>query len=127
MARIAGVNLPNDKRVVVALTSVYGVGHSRSEQILTRLKVNLDTRVKDLTEDEVRKLREIVEERPVEGDLRREVLANVKRLQDIQSYRGVRHSKKLPLRGQRTKTNARSKRGRRLTVGSGRSKSAAKT
>jgi len=127
MARIAGVNLPNDKRVIVALTAIYGVGPTISQKVLTQTKVSPDTRVKDMSDDEVQKVRMAIESNTVEGDLRREVSSSVKRLQDIQSYRGVRHGKKLPLRGQRTKTNARTKRGKRVTVGSGRSKAAAKT
>ena len=127
MARIAGVNLPNEKRVVIGLTAIYGIGRSKSERIIAQTKVNADTRVKDLTEDELQKLRAAIESNTVEGDLRREVGMSIKRLQDIQSYRGVRHGKKLPLRGQRTKTNARTKRGKRVTVGSGRAKAAAKT
>lgn len=127
MARIAGINLPNDKRVAVGLTAVYGIGPTKSLQILELTRISGDVRVKDLSEDEVQKLRVAIEGQTVEGDLRRATGMAIKRLQDIQSYRGVRHSKKLPLRGQRTKTNARTKRGKRVTVGSGKLKAAAKT
>jgi small subunit ribosomal protein S13 len=127
MARVAGINLPNEKRVVVGLTAVYGVGPTRARQLVAQTKLDPDTRIKDLSEEQVQKLRIALEAYTVEGDLRREVSQSVKRLQDIQSYRGIRHTKKLPARGQRTKTNARTKRGKRVTVGSGRSKAAAKT
>lgn len=127
MARIAGINLPNEKRVVIGLTAIYGIGQTKAEKIIELTGVSSDTRVKDLSDEEVQKLRGAVESNTVEGDLRREVGLSIKRLQDIQSYRGVRHGKKLPLRGQRTKTNARTKRGKRVTVGSGRNKAAAKT
>lgn len=127
MARIAGINLPNEKRIVIGLTAVYGIGNTRAEQIIAQAGVNPDTRVKDLSDEDVVKLRSAVETYPVEGDLRREIQQSIKRLQDIQTYRGVRHGKKLPVRGQRTKTNARTKRGKRVTVGSGRAKAAAKT
>lgn len=117
MARIAGIDIPNDKRVVIALTYIYGVGRSRSNQILAKTGVNPDTRSKDLTEAEVARLREVIEsEYVVEGDLRREVSMNIKRLQDIGSYRGLRHRRGLPAHGQRTRTNARTKRGRRRAV-----------
>ncbi len=127
MARVAGVNLPNEKRVEIALTYVYGIGRTISKSVLEQAGVSPDTRAKDLTENDLQKLRGALESRTVEGDLRRERTMSIKRLQDIQTYRGVRHTKKLPLRGQRTKTNARTKRGKRVTVGSGRSKAAAKT
>lgn len=127
VARIAGVQLPTGKRVEVALQSIYGIGRSASRKILDTTRVSPDRRVKDLTEEEVQKLRAAIEGTKVEGDLRREVTMAVKRLQDIQTYRGIRHGKKLPVRGQRTKTNARTKRGKRVTVGSGRVKAAAKT
>lgn len=127
MARIAGVNLPTDKRVEIALTYIFGIGRSASTQILGKSQVDGNIRVKDLTEGDIQKLRAAIEERPVEGDLRRDVTMSIKRLSDIQTYRGVRHTKKLPVRGQRTKTNARTKRGKRVTVGSGRIKAAAKT
>jgi small subunit ribosomal protein S13 len=117
MARIAGVNLPLNKRVVVGLTYVYGIGDSTAAAILEEVGVNPDTQVKDLTEDEAVKLREAVESREVEGDLRRERSQNIKRLQEIGSYRGLRHRRGLPVRGQRTKTNARGRKGpRKLSV-----------
>jgi small subunit ribosomal protein S13 len=117
MARIAGVNIPVNKRVEVGLTYIFGIGHSTAKQILAEAKVDPGTAVKDLTEDEVMKLREAVENREVEGDLRRERSQNVKRLMEIGSYRGLRHRRGLPVRGQRTKTNARGRKGpRRLSV-----------
>jgi small subunit ribosomal protein S13 len=125
--RIAGVNLPNDQRVAIGLTAVYGVGRSRAAGVLKETGVSPDMRVKDLAEPDVKKLREAVEGLRVEGDLRREVTQNIKRLQDVGTYRGIRHAKKLPAHGQRTKTNARTKRGKRVTVGSGKIKAAAKT
>ncbi len=112
MARIAGVDIPRDKRVEVALTYIYGIGLPSSKKILAKSGVNPDTRVKDLTEDEINKIRQaITSEFRVEGDLRREVNQNVKRLIDIGSYRGLRHRKGLPVRGQRSKTNARTRKG----------------
>lgn len=118
MARIAGVDLPRDKRVEVALTYIYGIGRSSARQILARTGVNPDTRVRDLTEDEITRLREVIErEYKVEGELRREVAANIKRLIDIGCYRGIRHKRGLPVRGQRTRTNARTRKGPRRTVG----------
>lgn len=117
MARIAGVNIPVNKRVEVGLTYIFGIGHSTARQILAETKVDPGTPVKDLTEDEVIKLREAVENREVEGDLRRDRSQNVKRLMEIGSYRGLRHRRGLPVRGQRTKTNARGRKGpRRLSV-----------
>jgi small subunit ribosomal protein S13 len=117
MARIAGVNVPVNKRVEVGLTYIFGIGHSTAKQILAEAGVDPGTQVKDLTEDEVMKLREAVENREVEGDLRRERSQNVKRLMEIGSYRGLRHRRGLPVRGQRTKTNARGRKGpRRLSV-----------
>lgn len=117
MARIAGVDLPRDKRVEIALTYIYGIGRSRSKEILAKAGVNPDTRVRDLTEDEVSKLREIIEkEYKVEGDLRKEVAMNIKRLIDIGCYRGIRHKLGLPVRGQRTRTNARTRKGPRKIV-----------
>jgi small subunit ribosomal protein S13 len=129
LARIAGVNIPTEKRAEVALTYIYGIGLTRSQKILTQANINPDTRVKDLTEGEVARIREIVEKNfKVEGDLRREVSQNISRLKEVGSYRGTRHKLGLPVRGQRTKTNSRTKRGgKRVTVGSGRKKSAAKT
>jgi small subunit ribosomal protein S13 len=117
MARIAGVNIPVNKRTEIGLTYIFGIGHSTSLQILAETGVDPGTAVKDLTEDEVMKLREAVENREVEGDLRRERSQNVKRLMEIGSYRGLRHRRGLPVRGQRTKTNARGRKGpRRLSV-----------
>jgi small subunit ribosomal protein S13 len=117
MARIAGVDLPRDKRVEIALTYIYGIGLKSSQDILKQSEVNPDTRVKDLAEDEVARLREVIDRNyQVEGDLRREIQMNIKRLQEIQCYRGLRHRRNLPVRGQRTRTNARTKRGARRTV-----------
>ena len=117
MARIAGINIPTDKRVEVGLTYVHGIGRSTANEILKKVGVDPDTKVKDLTEDETVKLREEVEAREVEGDLRRERSQNVKRLGEIGSYRGLRHRRGLPVRGQRTKTNARGRKGpRRMSV-----------
>ena len=116
MARIAGVNLPKDKRIEIGLTAIYGIGPSTSKKIIQGLKINLDTKVKDLTEDEITKLREIISKMPTEGDLKRKVSLDLKRLQDIGSYRGFRHRRKLPSRGQRTKTNARTRRGKKIAV-----------
>lgn len=126
MARIAGVDIPRDKRVEVGLIYIYGIGVSRSREILRQSGVNPDTRVKDLTESEVARIRDIIDkEYKVEGDLRRETTMNVKRLTEIGSYRGLRHRRNLPVRGQRTRTNARTKRGARKTV-PGRKRSRAK-
>jgi len=117
MARIAGVDLPRDKRVEISLTYIYGIGLSTSQQILKNTRIDADTRVKDLSEDEVIRLRETIDrDFVVEGDLRREVGLNIKRLQEIGCYRGLRHRRNLPVRGQRTRTNARTKRGLRRTV-----------
>lgn len=117
MARIAGVDLPRDKRVEVSLTYIYGIGRTTSRQILGATGIHPDTRVRDLSEAEVAKLREFIDRNyRVEGDLRREVAMNIKRLQEIGCYRGIRHRKGLPVRGQRTRTNARQKRGPRKTV-----------
>lgn len=118
MARIAGVDLPRDKRVEVALTYVYGVGPTRSRTVLRAANVDPDTKVRDLTEDEVVRIRERVEQDYVlEGDLRREIQSNIKRLMEIGCYRGLRHRRSLPVRGQRTKTNARTRRGNKKNVG----------
>lgn len=118
MARIAGVDLPRDKRVEVALTYIFGVGPSSSKKILAQAGVNPDTRVRDLTESEVSKLREVIEQKyRVEGDLRRELSMSVRRLMEIGSYRGLRHRRGLPVRGQRTSTNARTRKGPKRTVG----------
>lgn len=117
MARIAGVNIPLNKRIVIGLTYVYGIGDSTARKIVTGAKLNPDTYVKDLTESEVIKLRELVDEHDVEGDLRRERSQNIKRLNEIGAYRGVRHRRGLPVNGQRTKTNARTRKGpRRMSV-----------
>ncbi|MDO4265070.1 MAG: 30S ribosomal protein S13 [Eubacteriales bacterium] len=117
MARIAGVDLPREKRVEIGLTYIYGIGLSSSQRILKEAGVNPDTRVKDLTDDEVKRLAEIISEsQVVEGDLRREIAMNIKRLQEIGCYRGIRHRKGLPVRGQKTKTNARTRKGPKKTV-----------
>ena len=117
MARIAGVDLPREKRVEAALPYIYGIGLSRSQQVLAQAEVDPNTRVKDLAETEVAKLREIVENTyKVEGDLRREIQLNIKRLMDIGSYRGLRHRRGLPVRGQSSKTNARTRKGPKRTV-----------
>ena len=118
MARIAGIDIPREKRVEIALTYIYGIGLPTSQKILAQANVNPDTRVRDLTEEQVNRLREIIDRRhKVEGDLRREVALNNKRLIEIGSYRGTRHRRNLPARGQRTKTNARQRRGPKKTVG----------
>ncbi len=117
MARIAGVDLPRDKRVEIGLTYIYGIGRTSSNRILAEAGVNPDTRVKDLTDDEVRKIAGVIAETQiVEGDLRREIAMNIKRLQEIGCYRGIRHRRSLPVRGQKTKTNARTRKGPRKTV-----------
>ncbi len=126
MARIAGVDLPKNKRVEIGLTYIYGIGLSQSQKVLARTGVSPETRVKDLTEAEVNRLREVIErEHKVEGDLRREVAMNIKRLTEIGCYRGLRHRRNLPVHGQRTRTNARAKRGPKKTV-PGRRRSRAK-
>ncbi|HRH32576.1 MAG TPA: 30S ribosomal protein S13 [bacterium] len=127
--RIAGVTIPNEKRVEIALTYIYGIGRQTATKILTSAKINPDTRVKDLGEEEANRLRVLIEkDMKVEGDLRRDVSANIKRLRDINSYRGSRHTKHLPVRGQRTKTNNRTVRGNvRRTATSGKKVSAQKT
>jgi len=118
MARIAGVDLPRDKQVEIALTYIYGLGRTTSNEVLTKTGIKPATRVRDLTEEEVTKLREVIDrDYKVEGDLRREESMNVKRLIEIGSYRGLRHRRGLPVRGQRTKTNARTRKGPRRTVG----------
>jgi len=118
MARIAGVDLPREKRVVIGLTYIYGIGKPRSLDILEKTSISEDTRVKDLTEEEVSKLRAVIEsDYMVEGDLRREIALNIKRLKEIGCFRGIRHRKGLPVRGQRTKTNARTRKGPKKTVG----------
>ncbi len=117
MARIAGVDLPRDKRVEIALTYIFGIGKSTSTKLLASININPDTRVRDLTEDEVNKIREIIATTlKVEGDLRSEISRNIKRLMEIGCYRGLRHRRGLPVRGQRSKTNARTRKGPRKTV-----------
>ena len=128
MARISGIDIPREKRVEVALTYIFGIGLPTSQKILAQANVNGDTRVRDLTEDQVNRLREIIDRRyKVEGDLRREVALNIKRLQEIGSYRGLRHRRNLPVRGQRTRTNSRTRKGTKKTVaGRGRRRGAKK-
>ena len=117
MARISGVDLPREKRVEIGLTYIYGIGRTSANRILAEAGVNPDTRVKDLTDDEVKKLAAVIADtQTVEGDLRREIAMNIKRLQEICCYRGIRHRKGLPVRGQKTKTNARTRKGPRKTV-----------
>ena len=117
MARIAGVDLPREKRVEIGLTYIYGIGKHTAKDILSKAEINPDTRVKDLTEDEAGRIRKIIEaDYAVEGDLRREVSLNIKRLMEIGSYRGIRHRRGLPVRGQKTKTNARTRKGPKRTV-----------
>ena len=117
MARIAGVDIPNEKKVEVSLRYLFGIGPTNALKVLELAKVEPGVRVKDLTDDQVARLQKVVEAMPVEGELRREVTQNIKRLEEIGSYRGLRHRKNLPARGQRTRSNARTKRGKRLTVG----------
>ena len=117
MARISGVDLPREKRIEIGLTYIYGIGKTSAARILKEANVNPDTRVRDLTDDEVRRLSEVINEtQTVEGDLRREVAMNIKRLQESGCYRGIRHRKGLPVRGQKTKTNARTRKGPKRTV-----------
>lgn len=117
MARIAGVDLPREKRIEIGLTYIYGIGRTSSNRILKEANVDPDTRVRDLTDDEVKRLAEVINEsQVVEGDLRREIALNIKRLQEIGCYRGIRHRKGLPVRGQKTKTNARTRKGPKRTV-----------
>ncbi len=125
MARIAGIDIPKDKRAIIALTYVYGIGPTLSSKVLTQAKVSPDTRVKDLTDDEVARIRKAIDKDcEVEGDLRRSVTMDIKRLMDIGCYRGLRHRKGLPVRGQRTHTNARTRKGPKKTVGARAKKSA---
>lgn len=119
MARIAGVNLPNEKKVVVGITYIYGIGHKRAADIIEKSGVDPDKRVKDLTDDEVNSIQKAVQEYPVEGDLRRRIRDDIQRLRTTNSYRGLRHRRGLPARGQRTKTNARTRKGRRRSVSGG--------
>ena len=116
MARIVGVDIPNEKRVVIALTYIFGIGDTTAKKILATAKVNEDTRVKNLTEDQLSAIRAVVAKLKVEGDLRREVAMNIKNLEEIGCYRGMRHRKGLPVRGQRTRTNARTRKGPRKTI-----------
>ncbi|NLV75307.1 MAG: 30S ribosomal protein S13 [Chloroflexi bacterium] len=126
MARIAGVDLPNDKRVEIGLTYIFGIGPARSRELISKSNINPDTRCRDLSEVEVARLRELIDaEYVVEGDLRRDLAMNIKMLQDIGCYRGIRHRRGLPVRGQRTRTNARTRRGRARTV-AGKKKARAK-
>ena len=123
MARIAGVDIPNNKRVEIALTYIYGIGRKSANDILAATGINPDTRAKDLSEDEIAKLRDEIENSyNVEGDLRREVSLNIKNLVEINCYRGIRHRRNLPVRGQRTKTNARTRKGKKVTIGAIRDK-----
>lgn len=125
MARIAGVDIPKDKRAIIALTYVFGIGPAISSKVLHQAKVSHDTRVKDLTDDEIARIRGVIDkDHEVEGDLRRSISMNIKRLMDIGCYRGLRHRKGLPVRGQRTHTNARTRKGPKKTVGSRAKKSA---
>ena len=117
MARIAGVDLPREKRVIIGLTYIFGIGKNTSAQILSATGINENTRIKDLTEEEVNLLRKEIDNYNVEGDLRREISLNIKRLRDIRCYRGIRHMKGLPVRGQKTKTNARTRKGPKRTDG----------
>ncbi|MBI3342392.1 30S ribosomal protein S13 [Candidatus Curtissbacteria bacterium] len=126
MARIAGIDLPSEKRIEAALPYIYGVGPVLAKKILDECAIDPDTRTKSLSEDQINKLQRAVENFKVEGDLRREVQNNIKRLQEIGAYRGIRHSRGLPARGQRTRTNARTKRGKRITIGTVRKEVVAK-
>ncbi|MGM9925085.1 30S ribosomal protein S13 [Bacillus massiliigorillae] len=116
MARIAGVDIPRDKRIVISLTYIYGIGKATAQQILAETGISEDTRARDLTEDELNKIREAIDKLKVEGDLRREISLNIKRLMEIGCYRGLRHRRGLPVRGQNTKNNARTRKGPRRTV-----------
>ncbi len=122
MARIAGVNLPKGKRIEIALTYIFGIGRSTSIEILSQLKIDLDTKVENLTPDQEQMIRDHVAKMVIEGDLRRQVTNDIKRLQETGTIRGYRHRRRLPVRGQRTKTNARTRRGKRMTMGSGKLK-----
>ena len=128
MARIAGVTIPSEKQIHIALTYVYGIGRLHSKQIIDKAKIDPTVRVKDMTEEEISKISDIIsDDYTVEGELQRVVTGNIKRLKDINSYRGIRHKNSLPSRGQRTKTNARTRRGKKVTVGGTAKKVAAKT
>ncbi len=122
MSRLAGVQLPLEKRVEIGLTYIHGIGRKLARKLLKELNINLDKKNKDLTEEDLARLRDALTKLRLEGELRRKVQMDVKRLQDIGSYKGYRHKRRLPVRGQRTKTNARTKRGRRMTMGSGKRK-----
>lgn len=126
MARIAGIELPKEKRIEAALPYIFGIGSTLTRQILAKCQIDPNIRTKNLSEEQVNKLQKVVEEYKVEGDLRREIQGNIKRLQEIGSYRGLRHAKNLPVRGQRTRTNARTKRGKRITIGTVRKEAVAK-
>jgi len=126
MTRIAGVNLPKGKRIEVALTYIFGIGRNVSKQLLNQLKIDLNTKVDALTEDQEQQIREEIAKMITEGDLRRQVTNDIKRLQEIGTYRGFRHRRRLPVRGQRTKTNGRTKRGKKMTMGSGKIKATKK-
>jgi small subunit ribosomal protein S13 len=117
VARIAGVELPRNKKTVIALTYIYGIGHKRAQEIVERAKVDPDKRTNELTPEEIQKLRNVISDYKVEGDLRKEVAMNIKALMDLGNYRGLRHRRGLPVRGQRTRTNARTRKGRKKTVG----------
>ncbi|MDP2671809.1 MAG: 30S ribosomal protein S13 [bacterium] len=117
MARIAGIELPNNKKIVFSLPYIYGIGPTLAKKVVETAKIDPDKRVKDLSEEELSKIQKAVEQIPVEGDLRRMVGQNIRRLEDIGTYRGLRHRKSLPVRGQRTKSNSRTKRGKRVTIG----------
>ena len=128
MARIVGIDLPNEKRLEVGLTYIYGIGRPRSRKICEMAKVSIETKVKDLSEDEVSRIRQVIEDQSgIEGDLRKEVVMNIKRLMEIGSYRGFRHRRSLPVRGQRTHTNARTRKGPNKGAVAGRKKATAKT
>ncbi len=128
MARISGVTIPNDKQIETALTYVYGIGSKSSQDILTKAKIDPTTRVKDLTDTEISQIQDVINNNyTVEGELQRVVTANIKRLKDINAYRGLRHRNNLPSRGQRTRTNARTRRGKKTTVGGTKKKAPAKT
>lgn len=128
MARISGVTIPNDKQVLIALTYIYGIGPKLSRDIMSSAKIDPTTKVKDLSQTEVSRIQELVNNKfEVEGDLHRNITSNIKRLKDIKAYRGIRHSANLPTRGQRTKTNARTRRGKKVTVGGTAKKVAVKT
>jgi len=128
MARISGVNIPNEKRAEIALTYIYGIGLTTAQKILKELKLDVNTKIKDFSDEEINLLRKKIESIHVEGELRRDKITNIKRLKEIKSYRGSRHVKSLPARGQRSKTNSRTVRGnKRVTMGSGKAPSAQKT